>query len=58
MNNTDYNKDMKRSIFKALAKINKALLPSYVKKDLTKLSRMDKLIIGWRYWVTRNALGN
>jgi len=48
---------MKQSIFKILANINKAVLPSYRNKDLNKLSKVDKAIIGWRYWVTKNALG-
>jgi len=49
---------MKLAFFKALAKINKTLLPSYKDKDLTKLNNLDKLIVGWRIWVTKNALGN
>ena len=49
---------MKHSIFKVLAKINKAVLPSYKNKDLTKLTKMDKAIVGWRIWITKNALGN
>ena len=49
---------MRVAIFKVLANINKAILPSYRNKDLNKLSKMDKAIIGWRYWVTKNALGN
>ena len=47
---------MKRAIFKTLAKINKAVLPSYIHNDLTKLSTMDKAVVGWRYWVTKNAI--
>ncbi len=49
---------MKLSIFRALAKANKIILPSYKEKDLTKLSLKDKMIVGWRIWVTKNALGN
>lgn len=50
---------MKKSIFKALAKINKAVLPSYTKKqlDLSKASKLQLAIIGWRVYVTKNALG-
>jgi len=49
---------MKKSFFKFLAKINKALLPSYTKKrlNLAKASKMQLAIIGWRYYVTTNAL--
>ncbi len=49
---------MKLSFFRLLAKINRVVLPSYARKDLTKLSKLDKAIIGWRYWVTKRALGN
>ncbi|MAU16709.1 MAG: SsrA-binding protein [Muricauda sp.] len=44
--------------YKILAKINKALLPSYTKKglDISKASKLQLAIIGWRYFVTKNAL--
>jgi len=44
--------------YKILAKINKAVLPSYSKKDLdlAKASKLQMAIIGWRYYVTKNAL--
>jgi hypothetical protein len=49
---------MKTKIFKALAKLNKATLPSYSKKqlDLSKASKLQLAIIGWRVYVTKNAL--
>lgn len=49
---------MKLAIFKLLAKINKIILPSYSKKrlDLSKASKLELAIIGWRYWVTTKAL--
>ncbi|WP_242158827.1 SsrA-binding protein [Aestuariivivens sediminis] len=49
---------MKRQVFKILAKFNKAILPSYSKKhlDLAKASKLQLAIIGWRYFVTKNAL--
>ncbi|MBO3097296.1 MULTISPECIES: SsrA-binding protein [Gelidibacter] len=49
---------MKKSFFKFLAKINKALLPSYSKRqlDLSKASKLQMAIIGWRVYVTKNAL--
>ena len=49
---------MKLTVFRVLARLNKAILPSYKNKDLLKLSKIDKAIVGWRYWVTKNALGN
>lgn len=49
---------MKRKFFKFLAKINKTLLPSYSKRqlDLAKASKLQMAIIGWRVFVTKNAL--
>ncbi|MDC6390401.1 SsrA-binding protein [Maribacter sp. PR1] len=50
---------MKRKFFQFLAKLNKAVLPSYSKKqlDLSKASKLQMAIIGWRYFVTTHALG-
>jgi len=49
---------MKKELFKALASINKAVLPSFGKKqlDMSKASKWQLAIIGWRYYVTRNSL--
>ena len=49
---------MKKAFFKILAKMNKLVLPSYSKKqlDLSKATKMQMAIIGWRYLVTTNAL--
>ncbi|MBT8261909.1 MAG: SsrA-binding protein [Bacteroidia bacterium] len=49
---------MKKSFFKALAKINKVVLPSFTKRqvDLTKASKWQLAIFGYRLWVTKNAL--
>jgi len=47
---------MKKGIFKALAKINKLVLPSLYKKDPNKLSTIQKAILGYRYWVLTKAL--
>ncbi|MCG2460962.1 SsrA-binding protein [Flavobacteriaceae bacterium F89] len=49
---------MKKSIFKLLAKLNKLLLPSYSKKrlDLSKATKLQLALIGWRFYVTTNAL--
>ena len=46
----------KKYIFKVLAIINKVILPSLIAKDLTKLKSYEKLILGYRYWVTKNSL--
>ena len=49
---------MKKQVFKILAKINKMVLPSYSKKqlDLAKATKLQMAIIGWRVYVTKNAL--
>ncbi|WP_179333265.1 SsrA-binding protein [Winogradskyella costae] len=49
---------MKTKIFKILAKLNKAILPSYTKKqlDLSKASKLQLAIIGWRVYVTKHAI--
>jgi hypothetical protein len=49
---------VKKQVFKFLAKINKIILPSYSKQglDLAKASKLQMLIIGWKWFVTKNAL--
>jgi hypothetical protein len=49
---------MKKTFFKLIAKINKIILPSYSKQqlDLSKASKLQMVIIGWRVYVTKNAL--
>ena len=46
----------KQYVFKGLAIINKVIFPSLIKKDLSKLKSYEKLIYGYRYWVTKNSL--
>lgn len=40
------------------AKINKIMLPSFGKKqlDMSKAKKWQMIIIGWRYYVTKNSL--
>lgn len=49
---------MKKKIFKLLAKLNKVLLPSFTKQqlDITKASKFQLAIIGWKAFVTLNSL--
>ncbi|MFH6769696.1 SsrA-binding protein [Gaetbulibacter aquiaggeris] len=49
---------MKKQLFKTLAKINKVVFPSYSKKqlDLSKATKFQLIIIGWRYYITARAL--
>ena len=49
---------MKKRFFQILAAINKVILPRYSNKDLSQLSKIDKLIIGYRYYITKNAVGD
>ncbi|UCD61902.1 MAG: SsrA-binding protein [Flavobacteriaceae bacterium] len=50
--------NLKKTLFKLLARINKLVLPSFTKKrlDLSKASKYQLAIIGWRYYITTNAL--
>jgi hypothetical protein len=52
------NQLLKKTLFKLLAKLNKMVLPSFAKRqlDLSKASKLQMAIIGWRYFVTTNAL--
>ena len=47
---------MRKALFQLLARLNKLLLPKLWLKDLTRLSKAQKAIVGWRIWVTKNAL--
>jgi hypothetical protein len=49
---------MKKQLFRFLAKINKIILPSFTKKglDMSKAKKWQLVIIGWRYFVTKNSL--
>lgn len=45
-------------IFKYLASLNKMFLPSYTKRrlDLSKATKLQLALIGWRTFVTLRAL--
>lgn len=49
---------MKKELFKILAKANKVILPSFTKKglDISKASKLQLAIIGWKAYVTLNSL--
>jgi len=49
-------KSFKKAFFKTLAKFNKIVMPSISKKDINNLSKYDKLIVGYRYYITKNSL--
>jgi hypothetical protein len=46
----------KKYIFRCLAVMNKLIIPRLYKKDITKLKSHEKVILGYRYWVTKNSL--
>ncbi|MFL2626267.1 MAG: SsrA-binding protein [Flavobacteriaceae bacterium] len=45
-------------VFKYLANLNKMFLPSYTKRrlDLSKATKLQLVLIGWRTFVTLRAL--
>lgn len=47
---------MKKSVFKVLAFINKVALPRMSKRNLLRLSKVEKAIVAYRYWVTIHAI--
>jgi hypothetical protein len=47
---------MRRTLFRMLARLNRVVLPSLWQKDLRRLTPLQKGIVVYRYWVTRNAL--
>ncbi|HRP00324.1 MAG TPA: SsrA-binding protein [Flavobacteriales bacterium] len=47
---------MERAFFRLLARLNRLLLPKLWDKDLTRLTKLQKAIVAWRYFVTRKAL--
>ncbi len=47
---------MRKKLFRLLARINKLLLPKMWHRDLMRLSPLQKAIVGYRIWVTKNAL--
>ena len=49
---------MRKEFFKVLARFNKAVFPSFTKRrlDLSKASKWQIMIFGYRLWVTKNAL--
>ncbi|MEO6902939.1 MAG: hypothetical protein ABI315_07280 [Bacteroidia bacterium] len=48
---------MKKQVFTLLAKFNRIFLPKYSNRDLSKLKKWEKAIVGYKYWITCNALG-
>jgi hypothetical protein len=47
---------MTKAMFKLLAAFNKLVLPSMAREDLTRLTKLKKALVAYRYWVTTRAL--
>jgi hypothetical protein len=50
------DKDMKKSFFRLLNVINKKVLPKLSKKDPNRLTKIEKGILAYRYFVLVNSL--
>jgi hypothetical protein len=48
--------ELRKRLFRLLARANRAVLPKQWDKDLLRLTKAQKLLVAYRYWVTRNAL--
>ena len=53
-----YFYSVKKAFFKSLAKLNKAILPSFTKRglDLATASKLQLGLFAYKLWVTKNAL--
>jgi len=49
---------MKLILFKLIAKLNKLLLPSLSKRrvDLTKITTIEKAVLGWKLYITKKVI--
>ena len=49
---------MKLILFKIIAKLNRLLLPSLSKRriDLTKITIIEKAVLGWKLYVTKKVI--
>ncbi|MCC5919139.1 MAG: hypothetical protein LAT68_01230 [Cyclobacteriaceae bacterium] len=47
---------MKKYLFKSLSQINKKILPSLKHKDMTRLSKWEMILLGYRYYITTQYL--
>uniref|UniRef100_F4CEX5 SsrA-binding protein n=3 Tax=Sphingobacteriaceae TaxID=84566 RepID=F4CEX5_SPHS2 len=51
-----FSMGLRKRIFKVLVGVNKLILPSLVHKDPGQLNKIQKAILGWRYWTLINSL--
>ncbi len=46
---------IRKAFFKTLVTLNKSVLPSLKGKDPAKLSKNQRLLLGWKYWTLKNS---
>ena len=46
----------RKNIFKVIAFLNRVIIPKLYKKDIAKLKNYEKVILAYRYWITKNSL--
>jgi hypothetical protein len=47
---------LRKLIYQKIAALNKAVLPSFWRRDPTTFTRLHKGLLAWRYYVTCRAL--
>ncbi|HYG19571.1 MAG TPA: hypothetical protein VD816_11615 [Ohtaekwangia sp.] len=47
---------VQKKLFRMLARLNRAVLPRLSRRDISRLSPLQKALVAYRYWVTKNAL--
>lgn len=47
---------MKKGFFRILNKINQKVLPKYSKEDPSKLSKLQQVVVAYRYYVLINSM--
>ncbi|WP_182995400.1 hypothetical protein [Pelobium manganitolerans] len=45
-----------KALFKLLNRLNKMVLPSLYRKDPNRLTKFEKVLTAYRYWVLTNSL--
>jgi len=47
---------MKKVLFKLLVRLNNRILPKYSGKDPAKLTKLQRAVLGFRYWALIRSL--
>ncbi len=51
-----YLRYMKKAVFRVLASLNRLLLPKVYKFNLERMTKPQKALVAYKYWVLLNAL--